>query len=156
MSTGKIVLIVIASLLIAGTLVAAGLVIKTVTTRDDKTGTVVHVDDPEVRAAQIRAFTTLYQRVQDADDNLQILAEQAAADPESDTPYTDLTNEQQICTQDVAAYNAMAATSWVQSAKDLPAGLPASIGNTADTDCQPDNPPTAGVDPSGSEQAVVR
>lgn len=84
--------------------------------------------------AQAR-YAQLYEGIQAADKNITTLAKAAAANP-TQVNQTNLTGAQNVCQQDVAAYNSMATNAL--TSPWIPPALPARVGDDPATDCQPD------------------
>lgn len=79
-------------------------------------------------------YSSLYEGILAADKNIDTLDAAAKADP-TVVNKTNLTGAQNVCQQDVAAYNAMAVNSL--TAQWRPVELPARVGDDPMTDCKP-------------------
>jgi hypothetical protein len=85
-------------------------------------------------------YAQLYEGILTADRNIDTLDAAAKADA-TQVNKTNLIGAQNVCSQSVADYNAMAANSL--TAQWRPAGLPVRVGDDPSTDCKPTAvPPT--------------
>lgn len=81
-----------------------------------------------------KQYADLYEGILAADKNIDVLDATAKADP-TVVNKTNLTGAQNICNENVAAYNAMATN--VLTAQWRPANLPERVGEDLTTDCKP-------------------
>lgn len=97
--------------------------------------TIITNNSSENRVRAQAEFTSLYNGVQAADDNIQTLYD-AYQRNATQVNEMNLIGAQNICTQNVGKYNRLSETTLDK--KWIPEGYPTRIGDDSDTDCQAD------------------